>query len=195
MSSIHTTSKGIAVVVTCDLPIQPVQFNTHLDDLKLADPDFGQPVRIDVLLGIDVYTDAMQHGRRSGPPGSPAAFETIFDLAGKIDSHALTRMPPLMSQLFLTTSGNDLLRQFWDSSNLSSDERSVIQHFKDTHTRTEEGRFIVPLPKKPKSKPLGESRSQAVRRFLSLEKSLCSKGQFKEEMEHAEPVPLIELSS
>ncbi len=124
---------------------------------------------------IHVYTDAMLHGRRSGPPGSPAAFETIFGwvLAGKIDSHASTHVT-IVSHHVSVISGDDLLRQFWeieenpkDSSNLSSDERSVIQHFKDTHTRSEEGRFIVPLPKKPKSKPLGESRSQAVRRFLS----------------------------
>ncbi len=55
--SIPRISVSAVVVpnVTCDLPIQPVQFNsqwTHLDDVKLADPDFGQPGRIDVLLGI-----------------------------------------------------------------------------------------------------------------------------------------------
>lgn len=42
------------------------------------------------------------------------------------------------------------------------------------------GRFIVPLPRKPDSKLLEESRSQADRRFLSLERSLYSKGTFSE---------------
>ena len=50
----------------------------------------------------------------------------------------------------------------------------------------------------PGSKPLGESRSQAVRRFLTFERSLHHKGLFPEfkavideyfDMGHAEPVP------
>ena len=44
---------------------------------------------------------------------------------------------------------------------LSPEERTVIQHFQETHTRNDTGRFIVPLPRKPQRKPLGESRSQA----------------------------------
>ena len=217
--NIHTSSKNISVSaivvprVTCDLPTQPVQFSsswTHLNDLKLADPNFGQPGRIDVLLGVDVYTDALLHGRRSGPPDSPVAFETIFGwvLAGRVD-------PLISSQISATschvsaTSGDDILRRFWeieenpkDPSTMSPEERSVVLHFKDNHRRSANGRFIVPLPKRPQYKPLGESRSQAVRRFLSLEKSLRSKGQFQEfsavmeeyfDMKHAEPVPVEDL--
>ena len=56
----------------------------------------------------------------------------------------------------------------------------VVRHFKETHSRSETGRFIVPPPKNPQSKSLGESRSQAVRRFISLECSLYSKGHFQE---------------
>ena len=103
------------------------------------------------------------------------------------------------------SSGNDILRKFWEmeepprsDSALSLEERSIVQHFKGNHSRTPEGRFIVPLPKKPEAKPLGESRSQAVWRFLSLERSLHAKNQFEdfstamEEyflMKHAELVP------
>ena len=78
-----------------------------------------------------------------------------------------------------------------------------MQHFKETHYCNEAGRFVVPLQKKPPyTKPFGESRSQAVRRFLSLERSLHSKGQFKAfsdvmeeyfQMNHAEPVPTADL--
>ena len=53
-----------------------------------------------------------------------------------------------------------------------------MQHFKDNHSQTEDGRFIVSWPKKPHVKVLGESRSQAVRRFLSLERSLHDMEQF-----------------
>ena len=43
-----------------------------------------------------------------------------------------------------------------------------------------EGRFVVPLPNRCGVKPLGESRSQAVRRFLSFEQSVHNKGHFQE---------------
>ena len=41
--------------VTCDLPLHPIPFDlkwTHLNDLPLADPDFGRPGRVDMLLGV-----------------------------------------------------------------------------------------------------------------------------------------------
>lgn len=38
----------------------------------------------------------------------------------------------------------------------------------------------MPLPQKPDAKTLGESHSQAVRRFLTLEHPLRYKGQFEE---------------
>ena len=62
--------------------------------------------------------------------------------------------------------------------------------------------MVVPLPKNPSSKPLGETRSTAVRRFLSLERSLHSKNQLFEfvavmndyvDLNHAELVPAADL--
>ena len=67
--------------VTCDLPTHPVPFDVnwkHLTDLQLADPAFGHPGRIDILLGVDIFTQVLLHGRRIGPPGSPVAFEMVF---------------------------------------------------------------------------------------------------------------------
>ena len=219
MFPVHNTAKSLSVSaivvprVTCDLPVQPIHFDsqwTHLKDLKLADPDFGRPGRIDILLGIDVYTDVLLHGRRSGPPGSPIAFETMFGwvLAGRTNSHTSVCLS-IATHHVSVTSTDDLLRKFWEIeespkglSNLSPDERLVVQHFKDTHTCSDEGRFIVPLPKRPQSKSLGELRSQAVKRFLSLECSLYSKGQFQEfstvieeyfKMNHAKLVPVADL--
>ena len=60
----------------------------------------------------------------------------------------------------------------------------------------------MPLPRKPYSKPLGESRSQAVRRFQSLERSLHQKQRFHDveqviqeymDLKHAEAVPAQDL--
>ena len=171
--------------VTCNLPTQYIPFKTewnHLADLTLADPDFGQPGKIDLLLGVEVFSAVVRQGRRYGVSGSPSAFETDFGwvLAGETNTH--------ISHLSLCTyhttvvEGDDLLRKFWEIeerpnelSDLSSEERTVTRHFKDNHSRDADGRFIAPLPKKPQAKALGESRSQAVRRHRSLERSLQSK--------------------
>ena len=198
--------------VTCDLPIQLVHHNpqwNHLSGLQLADPEFGQPGKIDLLLGIDIYTDVLLQGRRNGPFGSPTAFETKFGwvLAGRTNAHATSPQDVAIHHVAVET-GDDILRKFWELEEnprnpaLTPEEKTVVQHFEQTHSRNDSGRFVVPLPKGPHAKPLGESRSQAVRRFLSLERTLHSKKQFKEfstvmeeyiEMKHAEAVPTVDL--
>ena len=180
-----------------------------MQGIPLADPDFGLPRRIDILLGVDIFVEILRQGRRIGAPGSPSAFETEFGwvLAGKLDVNASNHS--IVSHYVSVVTGDDLLRKFWeieecpnDQSYLTPEERLVVQHFKDNHSRSEDSRFIVPLPKKPHAKSLGESRSQAVRRFLSLERSLHAKEQFDEfdsvmneyfEKGHAELVPLDDL--
>ena len=63
---------------------------------------------------------------------------------------------------------------------------------------------MVPLPKREKAKQIGESRSLAVRRLLSLEQTLHARRQFDEfdqvikeyfHLGHAELVPLEDLTS
>ena len=206
----------IAVVVprvTCDLPLHPVPFSSkwnHLTDICLADTGFGHPGRIDLLLGVEVFIDVLRQGRLTGPPGSPAAFETEFGwvLAGSTELCSPANHAVVHHITHLT--GDDILRKFWEIEEkpmtdavLSSEERAVIQHFKSQYSRTDTGRFVVPLPKKPDVSVLGESRSQAVRRFLSLERSLRAKKQFQEfeavmqeylDMGHAELVPETDLN-
>lgn len=55
-----------------------------------------------------------------------------------------------------TLSGDDILRKFWeieegprDASNHSPEERAVVHHFAENHKRNADGRFVVPLPRKP----------------------------------------------
>ena len=172
--------------VTCDLPLCRVPHSLswrHLSDLPLADPGFGEPGKIDVLLGIDVFSEVLLHGRRSGPPGTPTAFETVFGwvLSGRTDCSLFATH--VATHHVMAESGNDVLHKFWELEEqpkgtplLSQEEREVVNHFQTHHFRKKDGRFVVPLPKSPTCKPIGESRSQAVRSFFSLERSLRSKG-------------------
>ena len=104
---------------------------------------------------------SLLHGRRTGPPGSPVAFETHFGwvLAGSTDACAPTTQVATYHASFIT--GDDLLRQFWEvedkplsGASLTPEERCAIQHFESNHHRTEGEIFVVPLPS---AKPIGES--------------------------------------
>lgn len=152
-----------------------------------------------------MFVAVLLHGRRSGPPGTPVAFETCFGwvLAGSTEGCLPTEQITTYHVSRLT--GDDVLRKFWEieesplsETSLSPEERSAVQHFKTNCRRAENGRFVVPLPKRENAQLLGESRSQAVRRFLSLERTLHSRSQFEEfgkvmkeyfDLDHAEPVP------
>ena len=180
----------------------------HVKGLRLAEPEFGKPGKIDLLLGVETFVDIVRHGRRRGHHGSPTAIETSFGwvLAGNTNIQDTDTVPP---HHVAVLTGDDLLRQFWEleerfvaHSTLTPQERAVINHFDVHHSRDTEGRFIVPLPKKPNLTKLGESRAQAVHRFLSFERIMHSKGQFEEvekvieeyfANKHAEPVPLTDL--
>ena len=112
--------------VTCNLPVHPVSYKfnwKHLSDIPLADPEFGQPGKIDLLLGIDVYANVLLPGQLVGAPGSPVAFETIFGwvLAGKTTK--VPSIPCIVSHhVTVLSSIDNVPRQFWEIEEPPSDE-------------------------------------------------------------------------
>ena len=111
----------------------------------------------------------------------------------------------------LVNMNDNALHKFWEleeppnptHSQLSQKKCLAIRHFKDHHSCTAEGCFIVPLLKESSNLILGDSQTQAVLRFLSLEHSLNSKKQFTEvdsvieeyfELKQAKTLPTTDLS-
>ena len=120
--------------VTCDHPIHPVSFNSkwnHLRDLALADPEFGTPGHIDVLLGIDMFVEALCQGRQRGPSGSLISLETIFGwVFCGTESDIL--QSSVATHHVLVESGDDIHRKFREFeespnkiSNLSMEDGTV----------------------------------------------------------------------
>ncbi|KAF2898885.1 hypothetical protein ILUMI_07290 [Ignelater luminosus] len=79
------------------------------------------------------------------------------------------------------------LARFWEleecssSRPLSEEEIACEAHFVKHTKRTEDRRFVVAIPFKDTLEKLGDSHTQAVRRFLSLERKLQNRPEIKEQ--------------
>lgn len=82
---------------------------------------------------------------------------------------------------------------------LTPEEKFVVDHFKCNYSRVESGRFVVPLPRKSDPPTLGESRTHAVKRFITLENHCSIREESKSSVEqsfksgHAELPPTQDL--
>ena len=102
-----------------------------------------------------------------------------------------------------------LLKSFWESeepptaNTLTEDDDRALTYFNTTHSRLEDGRYEVRTPRRLTVKPLGNSRSQAVRRYNTNKRSLQRKGKWKDfakavkeyaKLGHSELVPPSDLN-
>ena len=212
------TSLITAIVprVMCDLPLQGaahVRNMPHISSLKLADPTFHLPGKIDILLGCDAIPYVMEDEHVSGPKDAPIAIKTVFGWA-ILGKYLPTSKEQSTNVLIQSNNLNpdDLLARFWqveeppsNQSLLTPEEESVQKHFQETHHYVSSpGHYQVSLPKVVDQPKLGLSRPQALHRFLSNQKNILRKGIYPEfqsvakdylDLGHAEPVPETDLVS
>ena len=90
-----------------------------------------------------------------------------------------------------------------NKKSLTPEEQEVITHFKHNHVLLPVGRYEVTLPKKFNAPLLGESRLQAVNRYMANERSILDKGTYDTfqgvvqeylDLNHAEIVPPSEIN-
>ena len=211
---------AVVQMVTCDLPCQPVTSVNelpHLMGLQLADTTYNTPGRIDILLGADRCPQIMvKRLMVTGTIAEPMAQPTIFGWAimGPVQcsGSSIQTIPTHHTQVQVPDEGLDkLLTQFWETEEpeeieapLSLVEDQVQEHYQNTVTYSvSDHRYQVTLPRKPNMQPLGDSRTQALSRYFSNEKSILRRKvweQFQEvvqgylDLGHAEPVPASEPS-
>ena len=122
IGKVHAVQALVLTKITSSTPACPVseQRNwTHLTGLSLADPDFGTPGSVDLLLGADTFSRVVLHGRWFGPTGTPSAFNTQFGwvLTGSVGHNNHQKS----CYFTLTEEGqphsDDLLKKFWEIEN------------------------------------------------------------------------------
>lgn len=156
----------------------------HLIDIELADSKFNEPKHIDLLFGSNVWASILRNGIKRSSPSEPIAVNTSLGwvVFGPIVNNNGPK--PLVLHVQDEHESDDLhqlLTKFWEVEQLperkfrSTEEQFCEDHFMDTHTRTENGRYVVQMPIKTDAPQLGTSRRIAMIWLRRIEKSLENK--------------------
>lgn len=168
----------------------------HLVDLPLADPYWHIPGEVELILGAQLFPHLLLGGRVVAPP-APSAIETVFGYVLMGDAPISnfnknnTACKLQNSATFFTCSSgvemrdrydelhlNKTLTKFWEMEELppkgflSPEDSQCEDIYSATVSRDETGRYCTALPFCRDPSELGDSRSLAVRRLLSLERKL-----------------------
>lgn len=186
--------------------IQPKREWSHLECLKLADPDTKGRHKIDVLIGAETFAQLLMKGLVKGNPDQPIAQQTEL---GWIISGGSTEMcKPIIPIFTITIDSEELstsLQKFWEAEEIprkkiyTTEEKLAENYFLETTKRGDDGRFIVKLPFKPTSnRIIGDSFSIAKQRFTSMARRFNKKPEFRQKydqcieeyltLNHMEPI-------
>ncbi|XP_024868679.1 uncharacterized protein LOC112452619, partial [Temnothorax curvispinosus] len=152
----------------------------HLADLPWADHDPMSADPINIIVGADLYGVLIVDGLRKGAVGQPIAQNSVLGwvISGpippsKVESHitsvASSEQPPLRVSAHhcLNLSLDQELRKFWEveelphKTHLNPEDEQCEEHFRRTHSRCPDGRYMVRLPFRA-GPPIEIGRSRGV---------------------------------
>lgn len=152
-------------------------------NIKLADSNFATPNNVDVLLGTKVYYEILLGGvlKEGGYLAQNTKLGWI--ISGKEDEPSTTPKPKknlMCLHTQRTVQPDEILKKFWEMEEaprkkrkFTEEERKCEEIFNQSYRRMEDGRPQVKLPFKESPQiALGESRGQAIARWLSMERKL-----------------------
>ncbi|XP_051167315.1 uncharacterized protein LOC127285377 [Leptopilina boulardi] len=153
--------------------------------IELADPDFHNPGKIDLLIGAEIYYDLLLSGKMRIPKQTTLLQETEFGwiIAGsykkpRFDSNNSTKISchlvnfnelPILWEL----GQEDQVKVY------SNEEKECESHYSQNFERTETGSYKVKIPFNEKKENLGTSRNTAFQRFYALERKFEKSPSFK----------------
>ncbi|XP_045533958.1 uncharacterized protein LOC123721012 [Papilio machaon] len=179
---------------------------SHIQHLTLADPTYMEPGTIDLLLGVNVFTEIIMSGVIKGSEGSPIAQQTQFGwiISGGGIKENITRG---IVSMHLNVKLEKMLEKFWEDENVeirtntsyTVEELRAEQIYENTTIREPNGRYVVALPFKHDEPNLPtHTYERALDRFKRLEKKLSQDEKLSHEynkvmreyltLNHMEPV-------
>ncbi|XP_025270835.1 uncharacterized protein LOC112639871 [Camponotus floridanus] len=160
---------------------------THVHGLELADPDFLATDPIDILLGADVYAMILQAGLRRGKSREPVAQKTALGwiLSGAVGTTSTSRHASAHHCLVEEDLGA-LVQRFWQQEELpdaavalSPADQQCENFFRQTHSRSADGRYVVRLPVVAPLPDFSVTRSTALRVLFSMERRFARDPPFR----------------
>ncbi|XP_018393245.1 PREDICTED: uncharacterized protein LOC108772247 [Cyphomyrmex costatus] len=119
----------------------------HFRNLQLADPHFGKPSSIQMIIGADSYSKIIKPGLIKNESSSLVAQLTLF---------GWEEIPNSSSEI------------------LNPEDAKCEEYFRSTVSRDQNGRYIVRLPLKSPVSLLGDSSSTALRCLTRIQKRLMN---------------------
>ncbi|XP_058817915.1 uncharacterized protein LOC131681229 [Topomyia yanbarensis] len=176
--------------VTADLPTRKLDVSKWKfpSGIVLADPEFFNPSTIDIIIGAEIFYDLLIEGQHKLDEEGPTLQNTQL---GWVVSGSVSKGRSIDSTMAAVSCSeerlDDLLTRFWDlescrtKGTMSVEETLCEKMYDEMTTRDTSGRFVVTLPKKQYLiDRLRESRSIALRRFVSLERRLNANPSLKQ---------------
>ncbi|XP_053686390.1 uncharacterized protein LOC128735933 [Sabethes cyaneus] len=175
----------VAEKITADLPTTAFNIASWNipSEVQLADPEFHQTGKIDMLIGNQLFLRLLLPGEFQLSDDLPILKETR--LGWVVGGVCNSNQSPVIYSHSLTLEQS--IQRFWSieelpgDSIISTEETECEEHFCKTHRRDGTGRYIVQLPLKESVANLSDSRALALRRFLSMEKRLSQQPDVKEQ--------------
>ncbi|CAI6373892.1 unnamed protein product [Macrosiphum euphorbiae] len=178
--------------ITGPIPTNRIQISPwpHIEGLNLADPEYYEPLPVDLLLGADVFPYVVSGEKKEDSITQPIALSTVF---GWVLMGTTSNTPTKMSVTMCATteSVDRTLQRFLDIEDVptvvksSPDEEECERIYTTTTSRQPCGRYKVHLPFKPNPPVLGDSRDQAAQRLFQLEKRLEKSPELRNEYNEA----------
>lgn len=189
-SVIINTPALIMAKLTNKLPSVQINHETleYLRTLKLADESFDKSNRVDVIIGAAQFFKLLKPGHIELDHHNISVQETAL---GWIVAGEVQNQPSAINNLMTFHSIIDIdknLQRFWEieevqaKCNLTRNEMLCEKHFVENYCRSAiTGRYVVKLPFTQQPPNIGNSLTQAVTRFINLEKRLEKNDQLREE--------------
>ncbi|XP_065092730.1 uncharacterized protein LOC135713532 [Ochlerotatus camptorhynchus] len=151
-------------------------------NLPLTDPQFNISQKIDMIIGAELFYSLLEHQQISVATGYPLLQKTVlgYIVCGKVVDPAPDPQAVQSSHVCMNDTLDKQLERFWEVENFdvgkayTPDEQRCEDHFQQSVSRAEDGRYIVRLPLREEMLPmLGDSYPLALRRLQSMEKKFA----------------------
>ncbi|XP_076661059.1 uncharacterized protein LOC143364822 [Halictus rubicundus] len=179
----HTIPRIAGLLPDCQVDRTTLRIPANL---RLADPEFHRPGRIDMLLGTGPALSCLSIGQINLSRQLDVDLILQKTQFGWILGGDLLNPANSSHNTFVTNVQFDL-QKFWEVEEAankqfrSADDQACEDHFVATIQRDKFGRYMVALPFNERKNQLGESHSRALNRFAALERKFTRDPILKEQ--------------